>query len=134
MVVRDRPAAETSPRSEVERRADQVVRRNVRTIAGFLTLGVSLEAIFLSAFIMITQNRQARLADRRNHLDLQINLLAEQEVTKLLEMVEGFHHHLGIGRSDPDVAALKEATQAEKVVEHVQSYVEGHRKIADSRA
>src|SRR6185436_2928086 len=42
----------------------------------FLTLVVSLEAIFLSTFILISENRQARLGDRRNLLDLQINLLA----------------------------------------------------------
>jgi uncharacterized membrane protein len=43
----------------------------------FLTLVVSLEAIFLSTFILISENRQARIDERRNHLDLQINLLAE---------------------------------------------------------
>ena len=45
----------------------------------FLTLVVSLEAIFLSAFILISQNHETRLTERRNHLDLQINLLTEQE-------------------------------------------------------
>jgi uncharacterized membrane protein len=45
----------------------------------FLTLVVSLEAIFLSTFILISQNRQQRTAERRNFLDLQINLLSEQE-------------------------------------------------------
>ena len=43
----------------------------------FLTLVVSLEAIFLSTFILISENRQARIDEPRNHLDLQINLLAE---------------------------------------------------------
>ncbi|RYF41674.1 MAG: DUF1003 domain-containing protein, partial [Comamonadaceae bacterium] len=44
----------------------------------FLTLCVSLEAIFLSAFILISQNYEMRISDRRNQLDLQINLLTEQ--------------------------------------------------------
>ncbi len=50
----------------------------------FLTLVVSLEAIFLSTFIPISQNYDMRVAERRNQLDLQINLLAEQENTKTL--------------------------------------------------
>ena len=49
----------------------------------FLTLVVSLEAIFLSAFILISQNYELRISDRRNQLDLQINLLTEQENTKM---------------------------------------------------
>ena len=44
----------------------------------FLTLIVSLEAIFLSTFILISQNHETRLSERRNQLDLQINLLTEQ--------------------------------------------------------
>jgi uncharacterized membrane protein len=49
----------------------------------FLTMVVSLEAIFLSIFVLISQNRMAHQADRRAHLDLQINLLAEQENTMM---------------------------------------------------
>src|SRR5258705_198233 len=53
----------------------------------FLTLVVSLEAIFLSIWILIGQNEMERLADRRAHLDLQINLLAEQESTAAIQML-----------------------------------------------
>ncbi len=53
----------------------------------FLTLVVSLEAIFLSIFVLMSQNRAARLADRRAHLDLQIDLLAERELTAMLHML-----------------------------------------------
>jgi len=52
-----------------------------------MTLVVSLEAIFLSLFIMMSQSRMQRLADERSHLDLQINLLAENETTKMLGML-----------------------------------------------
>ncbi|MCA1575244.1 MAG: DUF1003 domain-containing protein, partial [Acidobacteria bacterium] len=48
----------------------------------FLTLVVSLEAIFPSTFILISQNHDSRVSERRNHLDLQINLLSEQENTQ----------------------------------------------------
>jgi uncharacterized membrane protein len=47
-----------------------------------LTLIVSLEAIFLSTFILISQNRDMQLAERRNHLDLQINLLTDRKIRR----------------------------------------------------
>jgi len=62
----------------------------------FLTMVVSLEAIFLSIFVLISQNRMARQADRRAHLDLQINLLAEQENTMMLRMLESLCEREGI--------------------------------------
>ena len=55
----------------------------------FLTLVVSLEAIFLSVFVLMSQNRMTRQADKRAHLDLQIDLLAEQELTTILHMLRG---------------------------------------------
>jgi len=54
---------------------------------GFLTLVVSLEAIFLAIFVLMSQNRMTREADKRAHLDLQVDLLAEQELTTLLHML-----------------------------------------------
>ncbi len=55
----------------------------------FLTLVVSLEAIFLSVFVLMSQNQMTRQADRRAHLDLQIDLLAEQELTVMLYLLRG---------------------------------------------
>jgi len=79
-----------------------------------LTMVVSLEAIFLSIWILISQNQMTRQADRRAHLDLQINLLAEQESTATLRIVHDIAEHLGIGgrasRRDP---ALVEETDIE---------------------
>ena len=69
----------------------------------FLTLVVSLEAIFLSLFILMSQNRAALHADRRAHLDLQINLLAEHESTKTLELLKALCEHHGLACSqDPE--------------------------------
>lgn len=61
-----------------------------------LTVVVSLEAIFLSTFILIAENKQAALDERRAHLDLQINLLAEQENTKMLILMEAIAARLGV--------------------------------------
>jgi len=84
-----------------------------------LSLAVGMEAIILAAFILITQNRQ-QLADRRAHLELQINMLAEQEATKMLAMLDAIQQHLGIGGHDPEVAALKQATEPEKLMEQIE--------------
>jgi len=87
----------------------------------FLTLVVSLEAIFLSTFILISENRQALVDERRSHLDLQINLLAEQENTKMLQLLREIAEKLGVNPGkDPTVAALEQATQPDKLVEQIE--------------
>ena len=87
----------------------------------FLTLIVSLEAIFLSTFILISQNHDMRISERRNQLDLQINLLAEQENTKSLQILERIAKKVGahIG-DDAQVRALEEATRPEALVEQIE--------------
>ena len=60
---------------------------------GLLTMIVSLEAIFLSTFVMISQNRQAAVADHRAEMDYQVNVRAEAEICKLLTMVEALVAH-----------------------------------------
>lgn len=62
----------------------------------FLTLVVSLEAIFLSLLVLMTQNRLTKDADKRAQLELQINMLAEQESTATLKMLEKICQHMGI--------------------------------------
>lgn len=82
-----------------------------------LTMLVSLEAIFLSIWILISQNQMTRQGDRRAHLDLQINLLAEQESTATLRIVHDIAEHLGIrGRGSPGDPALIEETDIEDLV------------------
>lgn len=87
----------------------------------FLTLVVSLEAIFLSTFILISQNYELRTSDRRNQLDLQINLLTEQENTKMLQILERIAHKVGVSMDDdPAVRILKKATHPEALVEQIE--------------
>ena len=87
----------------------------------FLTLCVSLEAIFLSAFILISQNYEMRISDRRNQLDLQINLLAEQENTKMLQLLEAIAHKVGAGmEDDPEIRALEQATRPETMARQIE--------------
>ena len=65
----------------------------------FLTLAVSLEAIFLALFVLASQNRLARQADKRAHLDLQIDLLAEREMTAVLQLLQDIAEHLQVKRT-----------------------------------
>ncbi len=89
----------------------------------FLTLIVSLEAIFLSAFILMSQNRAARIGELRNQLDLQLNLLTEQETTKLLRLVEAMADKMGVhDHDDPPVQALEQATDPERLAQQIQRY------------
>jgi uncharacterized membrane protein len=62
----------------------------------FLTMTVSLEAIFLSLFVMASQNRLSRQSDKRGHLDLQIDLLAEREMTAVLQLLQDIAKHLKV--------------------------------------
>ncbi len=89
-----------------------------------LLMIINLEAIFLTTFILISQNRQSRLAERRNHLDLQINLLSEQENTKILSMLEAIQKHLDIPGRDPEVAILEASTQPERLVQQIAKVIE----------
>jgi len=88
----------------------------------FLTLMVSLEAIFLSAFILVSQNLETRATERRNQLDLQINLLTEQENTKMLQMLSRIAAKLGIDMKDedPSIEMLEKATRPDKLVEQIE--------------
>jgi uncharacterized membrane protein len=62
----------------------------------FLTMTVSPEAIFLALFVLASQNRLARQADKRSHLDLQIDLLAEREMTAVLQLLQDIAQHLAV--------------------------------------
>ena len=68
----------------------------------FLTMTVSLEAIFLALFVLASQNRLSRQADKRSNLDLQIDLLAEREMTAVLRLLKDIAEHLNVHTSVTD--------------------------------
>lgn len=87
-----------------------------------LTLIVSLEAIFLSTFVLISQNHAGAVADKRAELDLQINLLSEHEITRLLVLMDAVAEHLGVDLSKkPEVEELKRDVPAEEVLNRIES-------------
>lgn len=76
---------------------------------GFLTLVVSLEAIFLSIFVLMSQKRESAIAELREELALQVNLRIEEEVTKTLQLVSGLYTRLGhVVGEDPDLHEMLE--------------------------
>jgi uncharacterized membrane protein len=82
-----------------------------------LAMVASVEAIFLSTFVLISQNRMAALADKRAELDLQVSLLAEHEVTRLVTLVTRIARQMGIQEShDPELAELERDVRPEKVL------------------
>ena len=85
----------------------------------FSLLGVivALEAVILSSFVLMRQNRMMRRADHRDHLHLQVDLLAEMEITKVLQMVRGICEHMGLQNlsADSEARDLSENTSVESI-------------------
>jgi uncharacterized membrane protein len=76
---------------------------------GLLTTTVSLEAIFLSIFVLMTQHRESRIAELREELTLQVNLRVEEEITKTLHLVAGLYSRLNLQLADdPELRAMLE--------------------------
>ena len=82
-----------------------------------LCMLVSLEGVLLSTFVLIKQNRMSQRSDHRSHLDLQINLLAEKEITKVLQLQRLICDRLGIeeARNDAEVAELSNITAVDNL-------------------
>jgi uncharacterized membrane protein len=88
----------------------------------FVTLAMiaSVEAIFLSTFILITQNRMAATADRRAELDVQIGLLAEHEITKLVQLISDIAERMGVQPEPEEVDELKRDVAPEAVLDAIE--------------
>jgi uncharacterized membrane protein len=86
----------------------------------FLATIASVEALFLSTFVLISQNRIAAVSDKRADLDLQINLLAEYEVTQLLKLTAAIAETLGLEEVlAPELENLAKQVVPETVLEEL---------------
>lgn len=86
-----------------------------------LAMVASVEAIFLSTFILITQNRMAAAAQRRAELDLQVSLLAEAEITKLVELVSEIAERLSLPAADGgEIEEMKQRVAPEAVLDAIE--------------
>lgn len=96
---------------------------------GLLTMLVSLEAIFLATFVLISQNRMARASEKRAELELHVNMLAEQKAAKTLEMLDHLTRQLEQIRRfsferDPEIEALKVSPEPGEVLRVIEEVTE----------
>ena len=87
----------------------------------FLNFALAVEAILLSTFVLMAQNRQGREAAEQAELHLQVGLLAEQETTKMLEMLQDIHTRLGMkdAAKDPELREMIRTTQVEVIADEL---------------
>src|ERR1700723_4190863 len=95
----------------------------------FSLLGVTfaVEAVILSSFILMRQNRMMRRGELRNHLNLQIDLLSEKEITKVLQMVRAICGHMGLQNimADREIRELSETTSIESLSQTLEDRLPG---------
>src|ERR1700687_2879847 len=84
---------------------------------GVLALVVSSESVFLTIFVLISQGRMARQSERRSHLDLQVGMLSEQELTTILQMLQKLCQHLGVNvdSTKQEVQSFSEITDVHRL-------------------
>jgi uncharacterized membrane protein len=105
---------------------------NLRVIPGFkafdpfpfgvLALIVSSESVFLTIFVLISQSRMSRQSERRSHLDLQVGMLSEQELTTILQMLQKLCLHMGVNvdSSKQEVQSFSKTTDVRKLASELQ--------------
>jgi uncharacterized membrane protein len=86
-----------------------------------LAMLASVEAIFLTSFVLISQNRMAQTAEKQADLDLQINLLAEHEITRLVSLTRAIAQRLDVEVPTRDLAEAERDVAAEKVLDAIES-------------
>jgi len=84
---------------------------------GLLTMIVSMEGVILAILVLITQNRMSTQTDRRDHLNLQVNLLAEQEMTMVLRMLDRISQRIGAGSDDREHDEARELMERTNIYE-----------------
>jgi len=89
---------------------------------GILALVVSSESVFLTIFVLISQSRMARQSERRSHLDLQVGMLSEQELTTILQMLQKLCQHMGVNvdSSKQEVQSFSKTTDVHKLASELE--------------
>jgi uncharacterized membrane protein len=97
----------------------------------WLPVWLAIEAIFLSTFVLIKQNRMAAAATKRADLDLQINLLTEHELTRLISVVSAIAKHMGVATEvEEELDELKGDVAAEAVLDEIETATEADANTA----
>ena len=89
---------------------------------GILALVVSSESVFLTIFVLISQSRMSRQSERRSHLDLQVGMLAEQELTTILHMLQKLCQQMGVdvNSSKQELRSFSNATDVHKLASELE--------------
>jgi uncharacterized membrane protein len=96
---------------------------------GLLTLVVSLEAIFLSIFVLMAQSRESAIAELREEVSLQVVLRMEEEVTKTLQLVAGLYPRLGQQvADDPELREMLGPLDADRIEQELNDQIKEARK------
>lgn len=90
----------------------------------FLTMVVSLEAIFLSIFVLVSQNRQSYINTIRDEVHMSINYIAEEEITKILEVLAEIRKEMGIKTPDPELEKMLERIDANYIETSISKQME----------
>jgi uncharacterized membrane protein len=95
---------------------------------GVLAAVVSSESVVLTILVLISQNRMTRQAERRSHLDLQVSMLAEQELTTMLEMQRKMCQHMGvdIASSNQELQGFADTTDVHKLATELEEKLPEH--------
>lgn len=101
---------------------------------GFLTMVVSLEAIFLSLFVLMSQNRESAIAELREEVTLQVNLRMEAEVTKTLQLIAGLYTRMGYRTGeDPELVAMLQPLDAQEIERELIEQIRASRPGRDKK-
>jgi uncharacterized membrane protein len=94
---------------------------------GVLALVVSSEGVFLTIFVLISQGRMSRQSERRSHLDLQVGMLSEQELTTILQMLQKLCQHMGVNvdSSKQEVQSFSKTTDVHKLASELEDKLPG---------
>jgi uncharacterized membrane protein len=94
---------------------------------GALALVVSSESVFLTIFVLISQGRMARQSERRSHLDLQVSMLSEQELTMILQMLQKLCQHAGVNvdSSRQEIQSFSKTTDVTKLASELEDKLPG---------
>jgi uncharacterized membrane protein len=89
---------------------------------GVLALVVAFESVFLTVFVLISQSRMSRQSERRSHLDLQVGMLSEQELTTILQMLQKLCQHMGVNvdSSKQEVQSFSKTTDVHKLASELE--------------
>jgi uncharacterized membrane protein len=94
---------------------------------GALALIVSTEGVFLTIFVLVRQSRMARQSERRSHLDLQVSMLSEQELTTIIQILQKLCQHSGVNveSTEKEVQSFSEATEIHKLASDLEEKMPG---------